>query len=91
MSNKLYVGNLSYNTTEQTLGELFGADGRNVSEIKIMMDRETGRPRGFAFVTMATPQEAEAAIAALNDKNVDGRNLRVNIAQPQAPRGGNRY
>ena len=88
MGNKLYVGNLSYNTTEQTLGELFGADGRNVSEIKIMMDRETGRPRGFAFVTMATDQDAANAISALNEKSVDGRNLRVNEAQPQAPRTG---
>ncbi len=88
MSNKLYVGNLSYSTTEQTLGELFGADGRNVSDVKVMMDRETGRPRGFAFVTMATEQDAAAAITALNEKSVDGRNLRVNEAQPQAPRTG---
>ena len=88
MGNKLYVGNLNYNTTEQTLGEAFGADGRQVTDIAILTDRMTGRPRGFGFVTMATAEDAAAAIAALNGKNVDGRPLKVNEAQERAPRSG---
>ena len=88
MGNKLYVGNLNYNTTEQTLGEAFGADGRQVTEVAIMTDRMTGRPRGFAFVTMGSQEDADAAIAALNGKAVDGRPLKVNEAQEKAPRGG---
>lgn len=88
MGNKLYVGNLDYNTTEQTLGEAFGADGRQVTDIAILTDRMTGRPRGFGFVTMATNEDAQAAIAALNGKNVDGRPLKVNEAQERAPRSG---
>jgi RNA recognition motif-containing protein len=88
MGTKLYVGNLNYNTTEQTLGEAFGADGRQVTDIAIMTDRMTGRPRGFAFVTMGSPEDAEAAIAALNGKAVDGRPLKVNEAQERAPRSG---
>ncbi len=88
MGTKLYVGNLNYNTTEQTLGEAFGADGRQVTDIAIMTDRMTGRPRGFAFVTMGSPEDAEAAIAALNGKAVDGRPLKVNEAQERAPRAG---
>ena len=91
MNNKLYVGNLSYSTTAQTLGEAFGADGRQVSDVHVMMDRVTGRPRGFAFVTMATDEDAQKAIEALDGKNVDGRPVRVNVAQPREerpPRGG---
>jgi cold-inducible RNA-binding protein len=88
MGTKLYVGNLNYNTTEQTLGEVFGADGRQVTDIAVMTDRMTGRPRGFAFVTMGSPEDAEAAIAALNGKTVDGRPLKVNEAQERAPRSG---
>ena len=91
MGNKLYVGNLDYNTTEQTLGEAFGADGRQVTEIAILTDRMTGRPRGFGFVTMATNEDAQAAIAALNGKTVDGRPLKVNEAQERAPRSGGGY
>jgi len=88
MGNKLYVGNLNYNTTEQTLGEVFGADGRQVTEVAVMTDRMTGRPRGFAFVTMGSQEDADAAIAALNGKAVDGRPLKVNEAQEKAPRSG---
>ena len=88
VGTKLYVGNLNYNTTEQTLGEVFGADGRQVTDIAVMTDRMTGRPRGFAFVTMGSPEDAEAAIAALNGKTVDGRPLKVNEAQERAPRTG---
>ena len=86
MNNKLYVGNLSYSTTAQTLGEAFGADGRQVSDVHVMMDRVTGRPRGFAFVTMATDEDAQKAIEALDGKNVDGRPVRVNVAQPREER-----
>lgn len=90
MNNKLFVGNLNFQTTEQTLGEIFGADGRNVTEVLVMKDRYTNRPRGFAFVTMATDEEAQSAIAALNGAEVDGRPIRVNVAQPreERPAGG---
>ena len=90
MSNKLFVGNLSFNTTENDLQDAFAAHG-TVVEVNMMMDRATGRPRGFGFVTMSTPAEAEAAIGAMNGKNVDGRDLTVNIAKPReerAPGGG---
>jgi RNA recognition motif-containing protein len=85
---KLYVGNLSFQTTEQDLNELFSAHG-NVNEINVIMDRETQRPRGFAFVTMASTQAGQAAIDALNGKSVGGRDLTVNEAKPmenRAPR-----
>ncbi len=91
MSNKLFVGNLSFNTTETQLRDLFSAHGV-VAEVNLMMDRETGRPRGFGFVTMLSPEEAQAAIAGLNGKSVDGRDLTVNIARPreERPAGGGR-
>ena len=87
MSNKLFVGNLSFNTTENDLQDAFAAHG-TVSEVNLMMDRESGRPRGFGFVTMSTPEEAQAAIDALNGKSVDGRALTVNIAKPREERSG---
>jgi cold-inducible RNA-binding protein len=87
MSNKLFVGNLSFNTTENDLQTAFAAHG-TVTEAKVMMDRESGRPRGFAFITMSTDQEAQAAIAALNGKDLDGRALTVNEAKPREERGG---
>ena len=89
MSNKLFVGNLSFNTTENDLQDLFAAHG-NVLETNLMMDRATGRPRGFGFVTMSTAEEAEKAIATLNGKSVDGRALTVNVARPreERPPGG---
>jgi cold-inducible RNA-binding protein len=87
MSNsKLYVGNLSFNTTEADLSATFGAHG-TVSRATIVTDRETGRARGFAFVEMGSAQEAEAAIAALDGKTVDGRQLQVNVARPREDRG----
>jgi len=89
MGTRLYVGNLQYNTTEDTLREAFGTDGRTVTNVFIVMDRETGRPRGFAFVEMSTEEEAKAAMAALNNQMVDGRPLRINEAQERtggAPR-----
>src|SRR5208337_834347 len=89
MSTKLFVGNLSFNTTENDLQEAFAAHG-TVVEANLMMDRATGRPRGFAFVTMSTPEEAQKAIDALNGKELGGRALTVNIARPreERPPGG---
>jgi RNA recognition motif-containing protein len=92
MSSKLFVGNLSFNTTENDLNDAFAAHG-TVVETNLMMDRETGRPRGFGFVTMSSPEEAQKAIEALNGKDVDGRALTVNVARPReerAPGGGGR-
>ena len=87
MSNKLFVGNLSFNTTENQLRDAFGAFGV-ISEVNLMMDRETGRPRGFGFITMNTAEEAQAAIQGLSGKSVDGRELTVNIAKPREERSG---
>ena len=84
---KLYVGNLSYSTNQDTLYNEFGAHG-NVEEVAVITDRETGRPRGFAFVTMNNDQEARAAIEALNGAEVDGRTITVNEARPKTDRGG---
>ena len=85
MSNKLFVGNLSFNTTENDLQDAFAAHG-TVVEANLMMDRATGRPRGFGFVTMSTPEEAQKAIDALNGKEMDGRALTVNVAKPREER-----
>src|SRR2546425_6876641 len=87
MSTKLFVGNLSFKTTENDLQDAFSAHG-SVVETNLMMDRVSGRPRGFAFVTMGTPEEAEKAIAALNGKELDGRALTVNVARPREERPG---
>jgi len=85
MSTKLFVGNLSFNTTENDLQDTFAAHG-TVTEANLMMHRTSGRPRGFAFVTMSTPEEAKKAIDALNGALLDGRNLTVNEARPKAER-----
>ena len=89
MSTKLFVGNLSFKTTENELQDAFAAYG-TVLEANLMMDRATGRPRGFGFITMSTPEEAEKAIEALHGKDLGGRALTVNIARPKEdrPRGG---
>ena len=89
MSTKLFVGNLSFKTTENDLQDAFAAHG-TVLETNLMMDRMTGRPRGFGFVTMSTPEEAEKAIQALHGAQLDGRPLTVNIARPreERPPGG---
>ena len=87
MNTKLFVGNLSFNTTENDLQDAFAAHG-TVTEANLMMDRATGRPRGFAFVTMSSPEEAQKAINALNGANLDGRNLTVNEARPREERSG---
>ena len=91
MNTKLFVGNLSFNTTENDLQDAFAAHG-SVTEANLMMDRATGRPRGFAFVTMGSPDEAQKAVEALNGANLDGRTLTVNEARPKAEHagGGNR-
>jgi len=89
MTKKAYVGNLSYDTTEDKLRELFAAHG-DVTSVSVVTDRYTGRPRGFAFVEMATDEAAKAAIAALDGQMVDGRPLKVAEARPQKPRGGDR-
>jgi len=87
MSNKLFVGNLSFNTTENDLQDAFAAHG-TVVETNLMMDRETGRPRGFGFITMSSAEEAQKAIDALNGKSIDGRALTVNVAKPREERTG---
>jgi RNA recognition motif-containing protein len=87
MSAKLFVGNLSFNITENDLQDAFAAHG-TVVEANLMMDRATGRPRGFGFVTMSTPEEAQKAIDALHGKELAGRALTVNIARPREERPG---
>jgi RNA recognition motif-containing protein len=87
MSTKLYVGNLSFDATENDLRDLLAAHGP-VEEVKVVMDRDTGRPRGFAFATMNTEEAAKAAIAALNGKDWKGRALIVNEARPREERPG---
>ncbi|MGA0286323.1 MAG: RNA recognition motif domain-containing protein [Phycisphaerales bacterium] len=86
---KIFVGNLNFKTTEGTIQDLFAAHGA-VDEVFIATDRETGRPRGFAFVTMSDDNAAKAAIEALNGQDVDGRAINVNEARPRTdgPRGG---
>lgn len=84
---KLYVGNLSFSTSEQQLRDLFAQHG-DVSSATLVMDRETGRPRGFGFVEFSNDEHARAAMAALNGKNVDGRDLTVNEAKPREAGGG---
>ncbi len=87
MNTKLFVGNLSFNTTENDLQDAFAAHG-TVTEANLMMDRATGRPRGFGFITMSSPEEAQKAIDALNGATLDGRNLTVNEARPREERTG---
>ena len=89
MESKLYVGNLSYSTTEDDLRSLFFQAGTVVS-IALINDRETGRPKGFAFVEMSNQAEAQKAISMFNGYNMANRELRVNMAQPREERGGSR-
>ena len=84
---KIYVGNMSFKTTEDTLRDLFGQHG-TVDEVALVNDRETGRPRGFAFVTMSNDDEARAAIDAINGQDFEGRALNVNEARPKTEGGG---
>lgn len=85
MSTKLFVGNLSFNATQEQLQELFGAHG-TVVEVDVIKDKFSGRPRGFAFVNMETKEAADAAVKALNGKDIDGRALTVNEARPREDR-----
>jgi cold-inducible RNA-binding protein len=87
MGTKLYVGNLSFRTTSEELKDAFAAAG-TVESASVIEDRDTGRSRGFAFVEMATPEEAAAAIEQFNGKDFGGRNLTVNEAKPREDRGG---
>jgi RNA recognition motif-containing protein len=87
MGKKLYVGNLSYEVTDAELSKMFEPHG-TVESAQIIMDRDTGRSKGFGFVEMKTDQEAQAAIAALNGKDSGGRSLKVNEAKPKAEGGG---
>jgi RNA recognition motif-containing protein len=87
MGKKLYVGNLTYGVTNATLEQMFAAHGA-VESAQVIMDRDTGRSKGFGFVEMKTDQEAQAAIAALNGKEMEGRSLTVNEARPKAEGGG---
>ena len=90
MGKKLYVGNLAYTVTDGTLEQMFAAHG-SVQSAQVIMDRDTGRSKGFGFVEMGSDHEAQAAISALNGTNVDGRNLTVNEAKPRENRGGSGY
>ena len=87
MGKKLYVGNLSYDTTDAALEQLFAAHG-TVQSAQVIMDRDTGRSKGFGFVEMGSDQEAQAAIQALNGQEIGGRSLTVNEARPREPRPG---
>ena len=89
MAKKLYVGNLPYGVTDSDLQNLFEPYGM-VESAQVIMERETGRSKGFGFVEMDNGEEAEAAIAALNGKDVNGRALTVNEARPREERGGSR-
>ena len=89
MSSKLYVGNLSFDTTTSDLETMFGAHG-TVESTNIIEDRETGRSRGFGFIEMSSKEEGQAAISTLNGKEVGGRALTVNEAKPRENNGGNR-
>jgi RNA recognition motif-containing protein len=88
MEKRLYVGNLAYSVTEVDLRDAFSAEGYEVSEVKVVMDRETGRPRGFAFVEMATEEGAQKAIANLNNRELQGRPITVNEARERSGGGG---
>ncbi len=85
MGNKLYVGNLAFSMQDDSLNQQFAAFG-SVNSAKVMMDRDTGRSKGFGFVEMSSEAEAQAAIRGLNGKSVEGRSLVVNEARPMEPR-----
>jgi cold-inducible RNA-binding protein len=89
MGKKLYVGNLNYGVTSSDLEKMFTAHGV-VQSAQVIMDRDSGRSKGFGFVEMGSDQEAQAAIAALNGQQVEGRSLTVNEARPREDRGGSR-
>ena len=88
MGNRLYVGNLPFSADENAVRELFAQDGREVTEVKLITDRDTGRPRGFGFVEMSSSEQADKAISALNGYSMDGRALTVNEAKERTSGGG---
>ena len=88
MGARLYVGNLSFSTTEDSLRAALEEGGGQVKDIHIVTDRETGRPRGFAFAEMASDAEAQAVIESMDGKELEGRNLTVNEAKPRPTGGG---
>ncbi len=90
MANKLYVGNLSFDATQDRLVAAFEQDGRKVKDVNVVTDRDTGRPRGFAFVEMANQADAEAAIQAMDGPELNGRPLKVSLAKERPSRGGGR-
>ena len=90
MAKKLYVGNLPYGVADSDLQTMFEAHG-TVQSAQVIMDRDTGRSKGFGFVEMTSDEQAQAAIAALNGKDMDGRSLTVNEARPKEERGGGRF
>ncbi|HVW22798.1 MAG TPA: RNA-binding protein [Opitutaceae bacterium] len=89
MNSKLYVGNLSFKTTESDLRDAFGQFGQ-VTDVYVASDRMTGQPRGFAFVTFSTDAESKAAVEKMNGADLDGRALKVNEAKPREEMGGSR-
>lgn len=89
MSKRLYIGNLAFDTAESSLTGAFSQFG-TVDEVRVISDRETGRSRGFAFITMSTPEEAKQAIAQMDGQSLDGRELKVNEAEERKPRSGDR-
>jgi len=88
MGSRLYVGNLPFSADEEAVRSLFSQDGREVAEVKLITDRDTGRPRGFGFVEMGNSEHADAAISALNGFSMDGRPLTVNEARERTSGGG---
>ena len=88
MGTRLYVGNLPFSAGEADVRELFERNERTVTEVKLITDRDTGRPRGFGFVEMGSSQDADAAISELNDYEFDGRKLTVNVARERTGGGG---
>ena len=88
MGTRLYVGNLPFSADEQAVRELFSQNDRVVNEVKLITDRDTGRPRGFGFVEMGSSEDADGAIRDLNGFSMGGRPLTVNEARERAPRGG---
>jgi len=90
MGSRLYIGNLSFNTTEDSLRAALEQGGGQVRDIHIVTDRETGRPRGFAFAEMSDDAEAQSVIEAMDGQDLDGRNLTVNEAKPRPTGGGGR-
>ena len=88
MGKRLFVGNLSFNTTEDTLSEMFQQNGIATASVQVMLDRDTGRSRGFAFVDLANDADLANAVKALDGKSLDGRPLRVNEAEERKPRSG---